>query len=379
MPNDNTKKWLHLHLTQEVGSITFARLLDYFGNIDDILAATEGQLQSIPRIGAKTARSIVTSRDSIDVDEELELAEQLGVKILTLESDNYPQLLRQIHDPPPVLYVKGELTRADHLAVAVVGARNCSHYGQEQASRLSHLLAGAGFTIVSGLARGIDTAAHRGALAGGGRTIAVQGCGLAHVFPTENKDLAERIVAQGALLSELPLRYEPLGGTFPARNRIISGLSLASIIVEARRGSGALITSTAALDQNREVMAVPGQIDSPLSDGPLRLIKDGATLVRGIEDILDALGHVGAIVHDHATESADATTKKVEPTLFDTSQLKLTVTESAVLAALDHAPLHIDQIITRAELPVGPTNAALTSLQLKGAVKQLPGSLYQKR
>lgn len=379
MHNDTTKKWLRLHLTQEVGSITFARLLKYFGNIDDILAATQGQLQSVPRIGAKTASRIVASRDSIDVDDELALAEQLGVQIVTLESEDYPKLLRQIHDPPAVLYVKGDLTRADHLAIAVVGARNCSIYGQEQASRLSHLLAGAGFTIVSGLARGIDTAAHRGALAGKGRTIAVQGCGLAKVFPPENKDLASRIGENGAVVSELPLRFEPLSGNFHARNRIISGLSLGCIVIEAGRGSGALITAAQAVEQNREVMAVPGRIDSPLSIGAHRLIRDGAKLVGTIEDVLDALGHIGAIIHDHTSESAEQTTREVEPTLFDASQLKLTDIESAVLACLDHEAIHLDEIITRTELPAGRASAALTSLQLKGAVKQLPGSFYQRR
>ena len=377
--NETTKKWLRLHLTQDVGAITFARLLEYMGGIDEVLGATVGQLQSVPRIGPKTAARIVASRDSLDVDEEMGLAEQLGVKILTLESKDYPKLLKQIHDPPPVLYVKGELGREDNLAVAVVGGRSCSVYGQEQASRLSHLLAGAGFTIVSGLARGIDTAAHRGALAGGGRTIAVQGCGLAKVYPRENKDLADRIAEQGAVVSELPLRFEPLAGNFNARNRIISGLSLGCIVIDAARGSGAMITAHQAMEQNREVMALPGRIDSPFSTGGNRLIRDGATLVQGIEDVLEALGHIGTIIHDHATESAEATTQKVEPNLFDTSKLKLTKIETLVLAGLDEESIHIDAIITGTELPASQVNAALTSLQLKGALRQLPGSFYQKR
>jgi DNA processing protein len=372
-------KWLRLHLTSGLGAKTFTRLRESLGSVEEIIGASAGKLASVPGIGTKKAEKIANSRDQVDVESELDLAEKLGVTILTFECEAYPKLLKQIHDPPQVLYVKGELTRADQLAVAVVGSRNCSQYGQEQASRLSHMLAAAGVTIVSGLARGIDTAAHRGAIAADGRTIAVQGCGLEKIYPPENADLAERIAQSGAVISEFPLRYEPLPTTFPMRNRIIAGLSLGTLLVEARARSGALITTRLATEQNREVMAVPGRVDSPGSFGPHQLIKDGAKLVENVEDILDTLGVVGGIIKEHATAVSTAEEKEHEPDLFDVSRIRLTKEEAAVLASLDHHPLHIDEIISSSRLSAGQVNAAVVSLQLKSVIKQLPGSYYVKR
>ena len=373
-------KWLRLHLATGVGSKTFAKLLKYFGGIDQVLGATAGQLASVPGIGRKKSEKMARGRDEADVDKELALAEQSGVRILTLESPDYPPLLKEIVDPPHVLYVKGEFAREDSLAVAMVGSRNCSIYGQEQASRLSHQLAAAGFTIVSGLARGIDTAAHRGAIAAEGRTTAVQGCGLALVFPPENKKLAEQIAGgYGVVVSELPMTFEPLATTFPMRNRIISGLALGTIIVEARRNSGGMITARLAMEQNREVLAVPGRVDAPGSHGPHQLIKDGAKLVERIEDILEGLGQIGTLIHDHAVERAAAAEEETEPTLFDVSRFKLSEDEAAIMACLDQEALHIDEIIARTGLPAGKVNAGVTALQLKGILKQLPGSYYQKK
>jgi len=372
-------KWLRLHLTNEVGAKTFAKLLKYLGGIDKALGATAGQLASVPGIGPKTAEKIAANRDGVEVEAEMDLADKLGVRIITLEDEAYPNLLSRIDDPPPLLYVKGTLLREDALAVALVGSRNCSLYGQEQASRLSHLLAAAGFCVVSGLARGIDTAAHRGALAAEGRTIAVQGCGLAQVYPPENRDLAQRIVEQGALVSEFPLKYEPLPTTFPMRNRIISGLSLGTIVVEAQARSGALITARLALEQNREVMAVPGRVDAPGSFGPHQLINDGAKLIAGIEDVLEALGQIGKTLSEHALTKAEIATQAVEPSLFDTSKIPLSPPEGTIIKCLDHEAVHIEEIITRSGLSAAQANAAVTSLQLKGLLKQLPGSCYRKR
>ena len=372
-------KWLRLHLTNEVGAKTFAKLLKCLGGIDKALGATAGQLASVPGISPKTAEKIAANRDGVEVEAELDLADKLGVRIITLEDEAYPNLLSRIDDPPPLLYVKGTLLREDALAVALVGSRNCSFYGQEQASRLSHLLAAAGFCVVSGLARGIDTAAHRGALAADGRTIAVQGCGLAQVYPPENRDLAQRIVEQGALVSEFPLKYEPLATTFPMRNRIISGLSLGAIVVEAQARSGALITARLAVEQNREVMAVPGRVDAPGSFGPHQLINDGAKLIAGIEDVLEALGQIGKTLCEHALTKAEIATQAVEPSLFDTSKIPLSPPEGAIIKCLDHEAVHIEEIITRSGLSAAQANAAVTSLQLKGLLKQLPGSCYRKR
>jgi len=284
--------------------------------------------------------------------------------------------LKQIYDPPAVLYIKGSLTAGDNLAISIVGSRRCSLYGQEQSSRIAHFLSSAGFTICSGMARGIDTAAHQGALSAGGRTIAVQGCGLANIFPPENKKLFELIADSGACISELPLRYEPLSENFPPRNRIIAGLSLGTIVVEAGPNSGALITAKAALENNREVMAVPGKIDSPLSKGAHRLIKQGAKLVESVEDVMEALGYIGERLQSHTTAAAVKASERIERPLFDVSQLNLSGNEKTIYDCLGKEPLHIEQLIAGTNLTVGGINAGLISLRLKGLIRQLPGSLF---
>lgn len=371
--------WLKLIRADEVGPVTFGRLLKRFGSVDAALGASVSGLAQVEGIGFKTAERIAASRDRFDAREELELAARLGVWLLHMEDARYPALLKEIYDPPPVLYAKGTLTRDDTLGVAIVGCRRCSLYGQEQASRFAHLLAAAGFTIVSGMARGIDTAAHAGALAAQGRTIAVQGCGLSRVFPPENAKLFELISDCGACISELPLRAEPLAENFPPRNRIIAGLSLGTIIVEAGLRSGALITAQTALESNREVMAVPGKIDSPLSQGPHRLIKQGARLVESVEDIMEALGYVGEQLKDHTALAADKAVEKVEGPLFDRANISLKGHEKTIYDALDKEPVHIDEIISDTGLPAGTANAAVMSLRLKGLIRQLPGNLFAKR
>ncbi|MEJ2700899.1 MAG: DNA-processing protein DprA, partial [Sedimentisphaerales bacterium] len=217
-------KWLKLIRADGVGPATFARLLKRFGSADRAIGASVSELAKVEGIGFKTAERIASTRDKFDAAGELELARKLGVWIVHFDDPRYPPMLKRIYDPPPVLYVKGSLTRDDNLAISIVGSRHCSLYGQEQSSRFAHLLASAGFTICSGMARGIDTSAHQGALSADGRTIAVQGCGLANVFPPENEKLFGLIAESGACVSELPLRYEPLAVNFPPRNRIIAGL-----------------------------------------------------------------------------------------------------------------------------------------------------------
>jgi DNA processing protein len=303
----------------------------------------------------------------------------LGVRLITFDDQCYPPLLKKIYDPPPVLYIKGTIVREDNLAISIVGTRRCSLYGQEQSSSLAHLLASAGFTIVSGMARGIDTAAHHGALSAKGRTIAVQGCGLSNIFPPENKELFELISQSGACVSELPLRYEPLAENFPPRNRIIAGLSLGVIIVEAGERSGALITANSALDNNREVMAVPGKIDSPLSKGPHRLIKNGAKLIESVEDVIEALGYIGEQLLEHTTAAAEQAAvqlNKTQTPLFEQIRANLADDEKTIYGSLGKEPLHIEQLIEDTNLPAGSINASLISLRLKGLIKQLPGNLF---
>jgi DNA processing protein len=373
------EKWLKLIRAEGVGPTTFTRLLKRFGSPDRILGASVSELAKTNGIGFKTAEKIAATRDKFDVVSELELARKLGVWIINLQDNRYPPALKQIYDPPPVLYIKGNLIRKDKLAISIVGSRQCSFYGQEQASRFAHFLSSAGLTICSGMARGIDTAAHQGALSAGGRTIAVQGCGLGHVFPPENKRLFELISESGACISELPLNFEPLAVNFPPRNRIIAGLSLGTIVVEAGLHSGALLTANAAIDYNREVMAVPGKIDSPLSKGAHQLIKQGAKLIESVEDITEALGYFGEQLTEHVGIAAKKADMMIEKPLFDMGQLNLNVSEKRIYECLDKEPSHIEQIIAEADLTAGIVNAGLISLRLKGLIKQLPGSLFVKR
>ena len=371
--------WLKLIRADGIGPTIFKRLLDYFGGVERIFAASVAQLTKIEGIGNKTAESIARTRDAFDVEAELALADKLGVWVIHLQDERYPPALKAIYDPPPVLYVKGTLTRSDNLAMAIVGCRRCSHYGTEQANRFSHLLASAGFTIVSGMARGIDTAAHRGALAAKGRTIAVQGCGLSNIFPPENEKLFAQIAENGAVISELPLNYEPLAENFPGRNRIIAGLSMGVLVVEATYRSGALISAQAATDNNREVMAVPGRIDSPCSLGCHKLLKQGARLIDGIDEIMDALGYVGDGLKTHAGAAATEAEQNAQGTLFDTSRLNLTKAEEAILGQLNSEPVHVEELIEQTQLSAAKVHSAAISLQLKGLVKQLPGNMLVKR
>lgn len=377
--SENVESWLRLIRAEGVGPITFRRLLDHFGNLDKIFGASVEQLTKVEGVGSKTAERITRTRLQFNAEKEAEDAYKQGVHILHWEDPRYPAPLKGIDDPPPVLYVKGDLLRGDSLALGIVGSRRGTHYGLEQAERFSHLLAAAGLTIVSGLARGIDSAAHRGALSAKGRTIAVQGCGLARCFPPENQKLFEKIAENGAVVSELPLTYEPLSENFPGRNRIIAGLSMGVLVVEAAPRSGALITAKAALEYNREVMAIPGRIDNPTSKGPHELIKQGARLVDSVEEIMDTLGIIGQGLKEHVSGSAARTEKEVEAPLFDLSRMNLSESEKAVLNGLDSQPLHAEEIIAAGDLAAGSVHSALISLQLKGLIKQLPGNLYVKR
>ena len=375
--SENTIKWLNLHLVKDVGPKTFARLLDAFGSIDGIYAANIYKLAAIKGISQKKAEYIYNSiRDFSTAESELELAANHNIDVIALNDGKYPKPLSQIDDPPHVLYVKGEIKREDNLAIAIVGSRTCSQYGFEQASRFAHLLASSGFTIVSGLARGIDTAAHRGAISAGGRTIAVQGRGLGGVFPPENEELAGIITQNGALVSELPVNFEPIGANFPARNRIIAGLSLATLVIEARKRGGALITARLAMEYNRDVMAVPGRIDNPCSEGPNSLIRDGATLITGIEDIMEVLGTIGQTIKTHVAGESAKAQKSVEESLFDISELNLSDDENSIFGHLSKEPIHIDNVIVHSGRSVGKVNSALTGLQLKGLIKQLPGNFF---
>ncbi|HBG26769.1 MAG TPA: DNA-protecting protein DprA [Phycisphaerales bacterium] len=357
----------------------FGRLLNFFGSIEGVLGASVSSLAKVEGIGVKTAEKIFKSKNNFDVEKELEIADKFGVWVIDITDERYPPALKKIYDPPPVLYIKGDFSPNDSLAIAIVGSRHCSNYGSEQASRFAHLLASSGFTIVSGMATGIDSAAHSGALSAKGRTIAVQGCGLANIFPPENKQLFEKIFKNGACISELPMEYEPLPENFPPRNRIIAGLSLATIVVEAMPRSGALITAQTAMENSREVMAIPGRIDSPLSKGPHKLIKEGAKLVESVEDVIEALEFLQIDFAQHVRQTSQQAIEKTQMQLFDMSKLNLTETEKKIFECLSSEAIHIEQIISQTELSAGKVNAALISMRLKGIVKQMPGNYFAKR
>lgn len=363
---------LRWSLTDQVGPITFGRLIERFGSAQAALGAGVRQLESVEGIGPATAETIARSRDRADVACEVALAARHDVRIICRDDEEFPAPLRHIPDPPICLYVRGRLQPTDALAIAVVGSRRSTLYGREQAYRFGYQLAQRGMTVVSGLARGIDGESHKGALAAGGRTLAVLGNGLASVYPPEHRELADRVAAGGALISELPMTTPPDTGNFLPRNRLIAGLSLGVLVVEAARRSGALSTAARASEYNREVFAVPGRVDSDYSVGTNALIRDQhAKLVTSADDILDELGEVGQTLRgtDEETEAEG------EPNLFHV-QPTLSGDEQAVCAKLDHDPRSVDQLAAAAGLPESRVASTLIMLQLKGLARQLPGNLF---
>jgi len=356
--------FLKLRLAHGIGAVTYRRLADAFGDIRAIVESTPRWTQ-VDGIGPK-ARKAIEDVSPDQVREEVEIAAKLGVKIICAQDDEYPSGLKTIYDHPPVLYVRGELGPADAVALGVVGARRCTHYGLEQAQRFGNLLAGAGFTIVSGGARGIDTFAHRGAMAAQGRTLVVMGCGLAHVYPKENRKLFDQIVEsrRGALISELPMRTAVLAGNFPTRNRIISGLSLGLVVIEAARRSGSLITARVAAEQGRCVMAVPGRVDNATSQGTNELIRNGAILVQNLDDVLEELGEVG---------------RKLTPE-EDSAGLfahMLDGDEKVIAECMSEGSLPLDQLVDRTGLSTQKVLGALTMLTIKGVVGQEAGNIFR--
>jgi len=296
--SDVGRQYLRLHMTPDVGPVRLRNLLQHFGSVEAVLSASIAELTQVEQIGPSTAASIFSHRRDDTGDREIERAADVGARILCLEDADYPPMLRRISDPPTCLYVRGDLRPTDGVALAIVGSRRCSHYGMEQARRFAEGLARAGMTIVSGLARGIDGAAHRAALDVGGRTLAVLGNGLASVYPPEHEDMAAEIVRSGALLSELAVDQPPDAKNFPPRNRIIVGLTMGVLVIEASRRSGALISARLANDCNREVFALPGRVDQlEYSGGTNGAIREGwARPVTCVEDVLDDLAEVGRIL-----------------------------------------------------------------------------------
>jgi DNA processing protein len=357
---------IHLTMVPGVGPQTSHALLERFGSAGEILAASRSDLCGVSGVGPKLAEKIGRARDDFDAAAELALCRRLGVAVMARGDPDYPPPLENIPDPPSLLYIKGRLEPRDQLAIAVVGSRHCTPYGQRNTERLAAALARTGLTVVSGLARGIDAAAHRGAIKAGGRTIAVLANGLAAVYPPEHEDLARAVVEAGALVSEMPMRQGPLAGLFTQRNRIISGLSLGVLVVEATPRSGSLSTAAHAVEQNREVFAVPGPADSLSSRGCHRLIRDGARLVETVEDILEELG---PLVQEVRTDPE-------QPPVRHPAELALSDSERSLLGQLDDQSTGVDDLITRTGMTAAQVMATLSVLELKRLVRRLPGHRF---
>ncbi len=363
---------LRIWLADGIGARLFYRLVDAFGSAEEAVEAGPGGWQTVDGLGPEKIKSLAGVTDRM-IDDELARATGAGVEIVCRGQDGYPASLEQTFDPPPILYVRGRLESEDALSVAVVGSRRCTHYGLEQASRFGGILARAGFTVVSGGARGIDTAAHRAALDAGGRTAAVMGCGLSGIYPRENRDLFTRIAGEGAgaLLSELPMNTRVRSGNFPKRNRIISGMSLGVLVVEAARRSGAMITARMAMEQNREVFAVPGRVDMPQSGGTHSLIRDGAHLAAEPNDIFGPLGEVGRQLGGDRDEPED--------TAAAPAGIRMAGAEKKLYSVIEAEPLSLDEIVARSGMETGRVAATMTMLVLKGAVTQQPGNVFARK
>jgi DNA processing protein len=362
--------YIALNMVDGVGPIRVRALRDRFGEPQAVLAASKTELMQVEGVGEEVARSITSWREKVDLDAEVQRIEKSGVRVVCRDDAEYPKNLREIYDPPLVLYVKGTLTERDALAIAVVGSRRTTLYGQDMARKLAFQLARVGVTVVSGLARGIDTAAHNGALQAKGRTVAVIGCGIDVVYPAENKKLADEIVAKdGAVVTEFPFGVQPDRQNFPMRNRIISGWSLGVVVVEANLKSGALITANQAGEQGRQVFAVPGRADSILSKGANKLIKDGAKLTEDVEDILNEFEY---LLPKTATEPVETglESRGTKPAL------QLSETEEKVMAQVGNEEVAIDEIIRASGLTTACVSATLLALEMKRLVRQLPGKQY---
>jgi len=363
---DSREALVALNMIEHVGPVRVRQLLEHFGEAPKILGASKHQLLHVRGIGEETAESIVGWEKSVDLAAELKRVADSGCEIVIQSDAHYPELLREIYDPPVVLYVKGKLLPKDKNSVAMVGSRMTTHYGIEVARKLAYQLAYIGVTVVSGGARGIDTAAHQGALTGKGRTICVLGTGINIVFPPENGELFERIAANGAVVSQYPFNRKADKQSFAIRNRIVAGMTLGTVVVEANLTSGALITANFATEYGRQVFAVPGRIDSPRSKGCHELIKKGAKLCEGAEDILSEFEYLFPASNRPPAPNETGVLPALE----------LSVNEGKVFSVLDSEELTIDDLIRKSGLPSSAVSVALLSLEMKRLVKQLPGKLF---
>ena len=362
----STEACIALNMLPTVGPVRLRKLLEVFGTPERVLSAKRRELRAVEGIGGEVADQIAAWESTVDLPAELNRIRDFGATVITQDLPSYPRSLREIHAPPIVLYVWGEIQERDNHAIGIIGARQTTHYGSESAKKLAYQIAYAGLSVISGLARGIDTAAHQGALAAKGRTIAVIGAGLLEIYPPENRGLAEKIMAgNGAVVSEFSMEIKPDRQTFPMRNRIISGWSHGILVVEAGLNSGALITASQAIEQGRSVYAVPGHINAPSAMGSNRLIQQGAKLVMSASDILEDL----QILLPETKPSPEAAARPLP---------MLSEDERRVYDAIDSSETAIDQIAATCDLPSAIVSSTLLRLELKRLVKQLPGKYFVK-
>lgn len=383
---ENLHAAMLLNMVPGIGPRLYQKLCDRFGSPEAVFRTARNQLEGIAGIGPKLAQGILDAPDQIDVQQELDDCLRNNFSLLTLDDDNYPTELSHISNPPPVLYQYGNLQPSDRMAIAIVGSRHLTTYGEKITRQLARGLARAGVTIVSGLARGIDSIAHQVALESGGRTIAVLGSGLLNLYPPEHRPLMEQIAVNGAVISELPLHRAPHAGAFPQRNRIVSGLTLGTVVVEAGSRSGALITARHAMEQGREVFAVPGRVDQRNSHGCHQLIRDGAKLVQCVDDILEELGPlsepidlgiadsraIGTVGPLHPKVTADRQHASVS--IRQPAELQLTEQEQKILRSIDLEPTYVDTIVHRTEIPVHRVLATISVLQARRLVRRISGN-----
>lgn len=357
---DEQKYWLALSLIPQIGSKRLIQLWQHFGQLSTVWHASHDTLiQS--GLSETVTNQLIEARAKIDPDYELSRIHKVDAFLVTLADDTYPESLRHIDDPPAMLYVRGNFTPQDNRALCIVGTRRATKYGQDVTYRMAKELAANGITIVSGLALGVDTQAHLGALDGGGRTIAVMGTGINKVYPESNLPLARRIITHGAVITEYPIGMNPLGQNFPRRNRIMSGLTLGVLVAEAGETSGALITARTAAEQGRDVFAIPSNIFNPEGRGVNRLIQDGAKLVMSVQDIL---------------EEVDSTYEWVETRTQTEKVVPADDNEAALLAILGHDPIHIDDLVRLSQLPIATVSSTLTLMELKGLALNVGNMQY---
>jgi len=399
MLSPETANLIHLNLIQGVGSKTVLFLIETLGSAEAVLNASAQELDRIDGLTPSIRKSLADKKLGSSLERELKLIEEYECKIITLYEEDYPPLLKEVDTPPLLLYVRGELIPEDAFSIALVGSREAKDYGRRVSYQLAYQLAQRGITVTSGFAKGIDTCAHRGALEANGRTLAVMGNGLSLTYPSGNSEMEEKIIESGALISEFPMGMKPRSENFPRRNRIISGLTLGTVVVEASNRSGALITARLASEQGREVFAVPGEIFSELSTGTHRLIDNGAKLISTVDDLLEALPQ--HLINQIPTTLPNLRTEN-DPEIEPTSNLEksgeneknttiekkastpsipppnLTDDEKSVFNAIEVPSSHIDTIVRTTQLPINQVSSVLLMLELKGIVQQLPGKQFTK-